>query len=174
MTSRIPHIKQFKSKEQCFTIIMAFSSFGGLIFSLISCLLINWIEFVQSIPRSRGGASSENGHLGKIFQTCTYSVFAVREKSSYVNCTVYILAKTWQLTTVYRSLGTSEFLLEGSVLGRNWKCCACCFAQTTHKLVLLDKTSKFNPKRRWKDIDFRWLFPLSLGFWAALLGFWEI
>lgn len=42
---------------------MAFSSFGGLIFSLISCLLINWIEFVQSIPRSRGGASSENGHL---------------------------------------------------------------------------------------------------------------
>ena len=79
----VPHIKQFKSKEQCFTIIMAFSSYGGLIFSLISCLLINWIEFVQSIPRSRGGASSENGHLGKFFQIPMYSiftVFVVREK----------------------------------------------------------------------------------------------
>ena len=55
---------------------MAFSScFGCLIFSLISCILINWIEFVQSIPRSRGGASSENGHLGKIFQIPMYSVF---------------------------------------------------------------------------------------------------
>ena len=94
VTSRIPHIKQFKSKEQCFTIIMAFSSFGGLIFSLISCLLINWIEFVQSIPRSRGGASSENGHLGKSFQICTQFpqiVFLSLEKNtSYINCTVYI------------------------------------------------------------------------------------
>merc|ERR1711997_1152322 len=39
----------------------AFPSALWGIFTLISCILINWIELVQPLPRGRGGASTASG-----------------------------------------------------------------------------------------------------------------
>ena len=63
-----------------------------------------------------------------------------------------------------------------AVQGRNQVYSECCFAkkpvqtssakQTKKLRALAPSSSKFNLKRHQKDINFRWLFHVFLGFWA--------